>query len=411
MWMIEGFAGGIQPWWHHIAAYHEDRRMYNTAEPVLKWHMENTGFLLNREPVATIGVVWSQENTDFYGRDNADLLVDLPYRGITQALLRARIPYIPVNASHIERDAAGLSLLILPNLGILRKEQAEALRKYLSAGGNLFATGESSLYEESGKVLEDFALADIFGTHLIKGSKGAVNGDPERTLHTYMRLSPELRGKVNGPLNGREPAVTGTRHDVLKGFDETDILPFGGTLNMLKTDAGCEVVMTYIPEFPIYPPETAWMREPKTDIPGLILRKLPGKGRLAYMPADIDRQFARYNLPDHGNLIANVVRWASGNDIPLRVEGPGMIDCNLYKQPGRMILHLTNLTNSGTWRQPIEEYIPVGPFSVKVKLAGDVKGTNIRMLVSGMETAHTIDDGWFCFDMKSIVNHEVIVIS
>ena len=33
MWMIEGFAGGIQPWWHHIGAYHEDRRMYRTAEP------------------------------------------------------------------------------------------------------------------------------------------------------------------------------------------------------------------------------------------------------------------------------------------------------------------------------------------------------------------------------------------
>ena len=33
MWMINGIAGGIQPWWHMIAAYHEDRRMYHTAEP------------------------------------------------------------------------------------------------------------------------------------------------------------------------------------------------------------------------------------------------------------------------------------------------------------------------------------------------------------------------------------------
>jgi hypothetical protein len=27
MWMIEGIAGGIQPWWHYIAAFHDDRRM------------------------------------------------------------------------------------------------------------------------------------------------------------------------------------------------------------------------------------------------------------------------------------------------------------------------------------------------------------------------------------------------
>jgi hypothetical protein len=31
MWMVAGFAGGIQPWWHHVAAYHEDRRAYRTV--------------------------------------------------------------------------------------------------------------------------------------------------------------------------------------------------------------------------------------------------------------------------------------------------------------------------------------------------------------------------------------------
>jgi hypothetical protein len=35
MWMIAGIAGGIQPWWHHVGAYHDDRRMYRTAEPYL----------------------------------------------------------------------------------------------------------------------------------------------------------------------------------------------------------------------------------------------------------------------------------------------------------------------------------------------------------------------------------------
>ncbi len=70
MWMLAGFAGGIQPWWHHIGAYHEDRRMYRTAEPILRWHKANEQYLVNRRPVANVGVVWSQRNTDFYGRDN-----------------------------------------------------------------------------------------------------------------------------------------------------------------------------------------------------------------------------------------------------------------------------------------------------------------------------------------------------
>ena len=66
-------------------------------------------------------------------------------------------------------------------------------------------------------------------------------------------------------------------------------------------------------------------------------------------------------------FLSNIIRWASKDNIPLAVEGAGMIDCNIYHQPGRMVLHLTNLTNSGTWRQPIEEYIPIGPISVKIK--------------------------------------------
>ncbi|MBA2561541.1 MAG: beta-galactosidase, partial [Chitinophagaceae bacterium] len=61
MWMINGIAGGIQPWWHHVGAYHEDRRAYKTAEPVIRWYKQNEQFLINRIPKATIGVVWSQQ--------------------------------------------------------------------------------------------------------------------------------------------------------------------------------------------------------------------------------------------------------------------------------------------------------------------------------------------------------------
>ena len=32
MWMLEGFAGGIQPWWHHVGAYQEDRRQFHTMD-------------------------------------------------------------------------------------------------------------------------------------------------------------------------------------------------------------------------------------------------------------------------------------------------------------------------------------------------------------------------------------------
>src|SRR5215471_12827192 len=131
MWMIAGLAGGIQPWWHHVGAYHEDRRMYHTAEPVYRWHKANEEFLVNRQPIATVGVVWSQQNTDFYGRDDAESLVELPWRGFTQALIRWRIPYLPVHADHLSRDAEQFSLLVLPNVAAMSDAQVEAVRQFV----------------------------------------------------------------------------------------------------------------------------------------------------------------------------------------------------------------------------------------------------------------------------------------
>jgi len=414
MWMLDGIAGGLQPWWHQVGAYHEDRRMYHTAESVYRWHKDHEEFLVNRQPIASVGVVWSQQNTDFFGRDDADLLVELPWRGITQALLRARIPYLPVHADHIDRDAAQLSLLVLPNLGAMSDAQIASVRRFVERGGGLVATGESSLFNEWGDPRPDFGLADLFGAHVVESGHAANEARRKRkandTAHSYLRLSPEMRSRVDGPHIGAEPLVTGARHEVLRGFEETDLLAFGGMLEPLRVDGRAQVLMTFVPPFPIYPPETAWMREPKTDVPGLILNSTAGGGRIAFLPADLDRRFARDNLPDHGSLLANLARWAGKDEIPLRVEGAGLIDCHLYRQSKRLILHLVNLTSAGTWRQPVHELIPIGPLQVQVKLFPEVRGNRVRFLSSGRTVTAGLTAGWSRFEVRSILDHEVAVV-
>ncbi len=416
MWALEGFAGGIQPWWHHIGAYHEDRRQYRTAEPLFRWHEAHEGYLIDRRPVATVGVVWTQENVDFYGRDAAEDRVGLPQRGLSNALIRARIPYLPVHADHIARDAAahGLAALILPNLGALSDAHCAAIRRFVEAGGGLLATGESTLYDEWGDRRPDFALADLFGAHATgahHGSSGAADPSWEEwAKHTYLRLTPELRARVYGPQVGTEPAIAGERHPALRGFDETDILPFAGRIEVVRPAAGTEVPATFVPPFPIYPPELSWMRQPRSDVPALVLHAPGGGGRVAYLAADLDRCFGRDNLPDHADLLANLARWVAADRIPLGVEGPGLIDCHLYRQPGRLILHLVNLTSAGTWRAPIHELIPVGPLTVRAQLPDGVGGASARLLVAGDAAATGVEAGWVRFAVPAVTDHEVVVV-
>ncbi len=409
MWMLAGFAGGIQPWWHHISAYHEDRRQYRTAEPVMRWHKENEQYLINRRPVASVGIVWSQQNTDYYGRDNPDELVGQPWRGWSQAMVRGRIPFIPIHADDIDKESAALATLILPCLGVMSEAQIAAVRKFVEHGGGLIASGPTSLYDPSGQARADAALADLFGVSGMKPTPSNQRTRADRTVHSYLRLSPELRKLVDGPRSGDEPDVKGTRHPVLAGFDETDILPFGGMLGPLKVDASATLPLTFIPPFPIYPPETSWMRQPKTDIPGLVLNTA-NRARVAYLAADIDRRFALDNLPDHGDLLANIIRWTSGGNLPLEVRGPGLINCELYQQPGRLILHVINLTSAATWRQPIHELIPIGPLAVKVRIPDGMNAKSIRLQVSKGTTRLQVAGGWAQFVIPSVLDHELVIV-
>ncbi|MDE3164305.1 MAG: Tat pathway signal protein [Acidobacteriota bacterium] len=410
MWMIAGIAGGIQPWWHHIGAYQEDRRAYRTAEPVMQWHRANQQYLRDRRPIATVGLLWSQRNTDFYGRDNAAALVDAPYQGFAQALIRARIPYLPVHAADLDRDAPGLSVLVLANVAALSDAECDAVRRFVQRGGSLIGTGKSTGCDEWGDPRPDFALADLFRVHRESAPARSPRGGAPSS-HTYLRLHPEYRARVWGPETGREPAPAGERHPVLRGFEETDILPFGGTLAALRVDAGADVPLTFVPEYPVYPPETAWMREPDTRIPALALSRAPGGGRVAFLPADLDRRYFQELLPDHGNLLANLVRWAADASIPLAVEGAGLVDCHLYRQQSRLILHLVNLTSAGTWRSPMDELIPVGPFTIRVRIPEGLRPRAVQRLVDAGRGPVSVNGGWAQFEVRRILDHEVVVIA
>jgi hypothetical protein len=150
------------------------------------------------------------------------------------------------------------------------------------------------------------------------------------------------------------------------------------------------------------------MRQPTSDIPGLILSER-GRSRIAFLPADVDRRYHRQHLPDHGNLLANTVRWAAGEALPLLVDGPGLIDCHLYRQGARWILHLVNLTNPATWRAPMEEFIPVGPVRVAVQVPEQPKHRSARLLVSGSTRPVTVRDGRAVVEVGSLTGHEVVV--
>jgi hypothetical protein len=425
-------AGGLTPWWHTISAYHEDKRRYEIVGPVYAWHRQNEQYLFDRKPVAAVGVVWSEVNNLFFGRDALKSNVVEPWDGMVGALVRARIPFLPVHADHIDRDASGLRVLVLPNLAAMTPEQVASVRRFVAGGGALLATGQTSLRDRFGDPLDDFALADLFKAHASPEARtnGATRGpDPgmdggsftarqamkvpawAKARQNYIRLFPELRRESDGPHSPAEPIVPpgAKRHPALAGFEKTDLIMFGNDLKGVKAAPDANVLAVYVPPTSATP-EDAWMRIDRTDIPALIVNDIPGQGRVAFLPADLDRLYARLHNPDHAVLLASIVTWLARSPMPVAVEGPGLWDVNLYKQPGRFVLHLGNL-NPGTWQPPVEEFFPFGPLRVRLELDADTPGRQARLLVAERSVPVRRDGNAVEFEIPSVSMHEVVVVS
>jgi len=286
-------------------------------------------------------------------------------------------------------------VLVLPNLAAMSEAQCAAVRRFVEEGGGLVATGETSLYDEEGRRRADFALADLLGAHATGEHRGSFEGAAASPWasgdgHTYLRVT--------------------DRPAALEGFEETDILPFGGRVEIVRAEPGAGVPLTLVPDSPQSPPENVWMREPRTAFPGLVLHATAGRGRAAFLPADLDRCFGRDRIPDHGRLIANLVRWASRRPLPLEVEGPGLLDVHLYRQAGRLILHVVNLTNPAAFRPYATEFHPVGPLRVRLARPKDLRPVRARRLVAGGEApCAAVGDG-LELTLERVLDHEVVVL-
>jgi hypothetical protein len=441
LWMLSGIAGGFQPKYEGPLPNSADRRMYQIPGPLMLWHKRNEAYLVNRTPVATVGVVWSQSSSDFYGRDAAAILAETPYRGMLRALYHSRIPAVPVDINHIEREAEHLAALVLPNIGSMSDEQCAAVTRFVERGGGLIATGVTSIYDTDGEPRADFGLASILGAHLqgpapdrmfamtadpdAGGGRGAgrrgagVGGRAGRgggragrgrsIFNSYLRLRPELRATMSGPHKPNEPHESGSRHPALAGFEATDVIPFGGVLvPSFRADSDRSVLCTYVPSFPTLPTDAVWMRVERTDIPGLIVGS-SGKGKVAFMPADLDRLYGADPLPDHGRLLGNLLRWIAGDNVPITVEGTGTVGVYLYRQERRLVLHLVNETGADNQRPPIGDFTAAGAFSVNLRLPAGVRAQGVKLLVSGQNLPFKLNHN-LTFEVPRVTDHEVVVI-
>ncbi|GLQ55916.1 hypothetical protein [Devosia nitrariae] len=151
------------------------------------------------------------------------------------------------------------------------------------------------------------------------------------------------------------------------------------------------------------------MREPRSDIAALTVRRHPAGGTLIWFAADLDRCFARDENPEHALLIANAVRHGLGTTGKVSLSGGhGVITVDLYRQDDRHVLHLNNRLLLS--RVPGRQYdlVPVGPVEVRLNIESSADKVDLR--VAGVSIPTRRDGSALVFTIDTVLDHEVAVI-
>lgn len=387
VWVAEGTANGMRPWFTKFSGMLYDRRWLDVVDKIYQVHYKNEKYLRNTAPLARVGVVFS-ENTGNYGAEIWQKKSGDHELGMYHTLIEARIPFEMVNdrlldAEHLKQ----FKLLVLPNIALLSDKQCGQLHQFVERGGSLIATFETSLYDEKGKRRSDFGLKELFGVSYDNGVEGPMQ-------NSYLRLKQEKS--------------TNQFHPVLKGLEDAF-----RTINAIhrvkvKPQSTFPSPVTLVPTYPDLPMEEVYPRIPETDIRELYLREV-GAGRVAYFTGDLDRTFWQIMNLDHGTLLNNTVRWALNEEPIVEVKGPGVIDVTVWRQETSMTVHMVNLTNPMMMKGPFREFIPVDA-QVSIKIPQDAKVKGVQLLVSGQKPVFQLNNGVVVLMVPKIQDCEIVGI-
>ncbi len=390
IWVADGIANGLRPWFTKFSGTIHDPRWLKVVETIYQWHHRVEKYLRNESPIARVGLVYSQQTAWHYGGTQAGSKVEDHALGFYHALIEARLPFEMVHdhlldAAHINQ----FKTLILPNIAALSDEQCEQLRTYVQSGGSLVATHETSLYNEWGVRRPNFGLSDLFGASF----KGRVEGPMH---NSYWRLETSAR--------------TGKRHPILAGLDEAPRIINGvWRVEVEPNELIPNPALTLIPSYPDLPMEKVYPRVTETHIPGVYLREA-GPGRVVYFPWDIDRTYWEVLCLDHGQLLRNAVEWATNEEKPVRVSGPGLLDVTVWMQKESMTIHLVNLTNPMAMKGPYRELVPLPAQRVRVQVPRGKVVKRVQLLAKGTPAAYEEGVGYVSLVVPSILDHEIVAI-
>lgn len=385
IWATAAIAQGSHPWVTKFNAKPYDRRWMPVVSSIYRWHKRNETYLRNTANLARIAMVLDTRGPALLGGFKHRTDLELHRLGFYEALLEARVPFEELDLAFIDKvPLTRFRTLILPNVAMMSDAQCEAVRRFVTAGGRVVATHTTSLYDAHGRQRPDFALGDLFGCRYA----GRIE---ERVQNSYLTLRhphPALAGLESIPR-------------VIGAVKRVEVVPRG------ESEPS---PLTLVPSYQDLPMERVYTDTPVTNRPMAFCRNV-GKGRVVYLPMDIDRTFGELRHGGHLAILKAMVAWANDETPSMIVDGPGLIDIAYWRQQGSLAAHIINYNNPMTMAGAYREIIPAGPYTVSLALPTGSRVGRVSLREAGDVTANWLEaEGRIVVQVPRVAVHELIAV-
>ena len=338
--------------WVGITPFEFEQPEMKTLADMNRFFAKNAEYYLKTRSAARVAVVWSDVTANFYAASAAQLIdidrttarsnignVDDEFSGVTEPLLRAHIPFDVLDDVALESDSLKrYDVIFLPNVACMSDKIAARVADYVRQGGNLVADFETSRYDETGILRNDFALAQVFGVSAAPKMRGPRRWDFLRPVAKNKLLTGVDREFIPSPVY-YVPAILQSGHAVLQYTDRL-AGPYDGV-------------------------------PPLSKDPAMIVNQL-SKGHVVYFSGDIGDTITKFHTPELMELLENAGRQLATR--PVVVENtPESVELVVRTQNdgSRTLIHLVNFT--GEMTRPIRHIVPLS--DVRITLSPEIRAT------------------------------------
>ena len=358
VWLWQALAAGGRFWncsftGSYPAATYDRRTALHQTE-TYQFVKTNERLLSQHISVANVGVYYSRATRmSFRNKSEEEDRFEAFIRGVETALIENHIPHDFIADDQVSKERlAKYKVIILANVRCLSDSELSLIKEYVSNGGGIVSTYETSLFNSDGLKRQDFGLAEIFGCNF--------TGEKVNTRKDFYQVIADPAHYVVSPDS-----------------QQTQLLINAGYTLLCKAAPSARKICTYNPVVHNQPPEKAWTNEWAREFP-TVLENTYRKGKSIYFSNQPDLITFEFAHPDVRNLLVRSVRYLAGDSLALETNAPESVHIGLTRSlenPKEYVFSFVN-TTSGPVR-PLRSLLPVYDLSVKLRLDGKLAGHKI----------------------------------